>query len=147
MSGVERISHNGELLAIILRAGFNQPGTHFFTHEHDSMQLSHQERPTGQWVGPHAHNKSLREVHETQEVLCLRSGRARFDFYAQDGSYLESRIVGAGDVILLARGGHGYEVLETVTLVEVKQGPYLGENDSIQLTAVQRDQARIVDDD
>ena len=45
------------------------------------------------------------------------------DFFTSDQRYLESRILEAGDVILLASGGHGFEVLEEVEMVEVKQGP------------------------
>ena len=42
---------------------------------------------------------------------------------------MESRILEAGDVILLATGGHGFEVLEEIEMIEVKQGPYTGDQD------------------
>ena len=35
----------------------------------------------------------------------------------------------AGDVVLLIEGGHGFEVMEDVEMIEVKQGPYAGEQD------------------
>jgi hypothetical protein len=53
----------------------------------------------------------------------------RVDFYDDQRRYLSSRILGAGDVILLVSGGHGFEVLEEVEMFEVKQGPYLGDQD------------------
>jgi hypothetical protein len=34
-----------------------------------------------------------------------------------------------GDVILLIQGGHGFEMLEETEIIEVKQGPYAGEQD------------------
>ena len=43
--------------------------------------------------------------------------------------YLESTVLEAGDIILLATGGHGFEVLEATEIIEVKQGPYMGEGD------------------
>ena len=43
-----------------------------------------------------------------------------------DRKYIESRILQGGDVILLATGGHGFEVLEEIEMIEVKQGPYTG---------------------
>jgi len=51
------------------------------------------------------------------------------DFYDDSRNYLESRQLAAGDVILLAAGGHGFEVLEDLEMIEVKQGPYVGDCD------------------
>ncbi len=51
------------------------------------------------------------------------------DFYNDEQQYLESRVLEAGDVILLVTGGHGFEVLEEVEMIEVKQGHYVGERD------------------
>ena len=39
----------------------------------------------------------------------------------------------AGDVVLLAFGGHGFEMLEPTEIIEVKQGPYAGEHDKTRL--------------
>jgi hypothetical protein len=61
--------------------------------------------------------------------LFLRKGKLRVDFFDECQNYLESRILESGDVILLATGGHGFEVLEEVEMFEVKQGPYAGESD------------------
>jgi len=36
-------------------------------------------------------------------------------------------VIGTGDVAILLRGGHGYEILEDGTeVLEVKNGPYVG---------------------
>jgi mannose-6-phosphate isomerase-like protein (cupin superfamily) len=85
--------------------------------------------PAGKIIAPHVHKPILREVQYTQEVLFLKKGRLRVDFYDNRGGYLSSRILSSGDVILLATGGHGFEVLEELEMYEVKQGPYAGEND------------------
>ena len=127
--GIERIENGGALIAIILRASFREAGVHFFTPDELSQQLAYMSHPAGRLIEPHMHNPVPREVTYTQEVLVLRKGRLRVDFYAQDRSYLESRELGAGDVILLAGGGHGFEVLEDVEMIEVKQGPYTGDGD------------------
>ena len=50
---------------------------------------------------------------------------------------------GAGDVILLIEGGHGFEVLEEIEMVEVKQGPYAGERDKERFTGVGSDQVKV----
>jgi mannose-6-phosphate isomerase-like protein (cupin superfamily) len=89
------------------------------------------------------HNPVTREVHYTHEVLFIKSGRVRVDFYDQDQIYLESRIITAGDVLLLARGGHGFEMLETSEIIEIKQGPYAGEDDKTRFSPVSSDHVRI----
>jgi hypothetical protein len=37
---------------------------------------------------------------------------------------------------LLIAGGHGFEVLEDLNMVEVKQGPYVGDMDKTRFEAV-----------
>ena len=49
--------------------------------------------------------------------------------YGDDQMYRSSLELGAGDVIFLASGGHGFEILEDTDIVEVKQGPYRGEGE------------------
>jgi hypothetical protein len=51
------------------------------------------------------------------------------DFFDEQQNYLESRELRRGDVILLIKGGHGFEVLEELEMIEVKQGPYAGDQD------------------
>ena len=70
-----------------------------------------------------------RNVVMTQEVLFIKKGKLRVDFYDDYEDYLESKILDEGDVILLVSGGHGFTVLEEVEMIEVKQGPYSGDAD------------------
>jgi mannose-6-phosphate isomerase-like protein (cupin superfamily) len=100
-------------------------------------------RPQGYTIPPHVHNPVAREVQYTKEVLFIKSGRVRVDFYDDDQTYLESRILEAGDVILLAYGGHGFEMLEPTEMIEVKQGPYAGEQDKTRFQGISADQAVI----
>jgi len=67
------------------------------------------------------------------------------DFYDEQQNYLESHILEAGDVILLATGGHGFEVLEEIEMFEVKQGPYAGEQDKTRFVGIDVEQIKIVD--
>ena len=57
------------------------------------------------------------------------------DFYDNERNYLDSKILEAGDVILLASGGHGFEALEEIEMIEVKQGPYAGDKDKTHFEA------------
>ena len=126
---IQPIDHDGVLLALIVLGTFREPGIHFFTPNDLSQQLAFMRHPAGKQIQPHVHNPVPREVHYTQEVLFIRKGRLRVDFYSEQQSYLESRVLEAGDAILLIQGGHGFEVLEEVEMIEVKQGPYVGEQD------------------
>ena len=83
----------------------------------------------GTVIPSHTHNPLRRQVLYMQEALFIRKGKVRIDFYTEQRRYRISRVLGAGDVILLITGGHGFEVLEELNMIEVKQGPYLGDAD------------------
>ncbi len=141
---IETIKDGEEFLALIVRAGFDKPGITFFTPDDLSQQLGYMHHPAGKHILPHVHNPVPREVHYAQEVLFIRRGRLRVDFYAQDQRYLHSRELGAGDVILLATGGHGFEVLEEVEMFEVKQGPYMGEACKTRFDGITKDEVKMI---
>jgi hypothetical protein len=141
---IERILHNTISLAVIIRANYTNTGIEFFTTENDSQQLGYMNRPKGYEILPHRHNIVQREVNLTQEVLYIKSGKVRVDFYDNEQNYLESRIVAKGDVILLADGGHGFMMLEQSEIIEVKQGPYCGERDKVRFNSVTEAQLNIV---
>lgn len=132
---IEHISHNNRLMAIIVPHTFRDPGIHFFTPPELSQQLAYMRHPAGKEIPPHLHSPVAREVHFTQEVLFIRNGRLRVDFYDEECNYLQSRVLQGGDTILLAAGGHGFEVLEELEMLEVKQGPYTGDQDKVRFSA------------
>ena len=140
---IEKIIHGGKALALLLSADHRSDGIEFFTPNDFSQQLGYMNRPRGYVIPPHVHNPAPREVQFTKEVLFIKSGRVRVDFYDDDQSYLESRILNQGDVILLAFGGHGFEMLEPTEIIEVKQGPYAGEADKTRFIGITADQAQI----
>ena len=125
----EQIEHDGELLAIIVRNEYSKPGVSFLTPGDLSQQLAHIEHRAGWVIDAHFHNPMPRSVTSTQETLVIKRGRLRVDFYDERQIYLGSRVLTAGDVLLLVKGGHGFEVLEDVEMIEIKQGPYAGDRD------------------
>lgn len=140
---IERVNHQGEELALILRRDFRKDGIEFLTANDYSQQLGYMNRPAGYVIPPHVHNPVAREVRFTKEVLFIKSGRLRVDFYSDAQQYIESTVLEAGDVILLAFGGHGFEMLEPTEIIEVKQGPYVGEQDKTRFQPVPPDQVRL----
>lgn len=139
---IERITYNDQLIAIIIRSSFKTEGIEFFTPGEFSQQLAYMNRPKGHVIAPHVHNPVIREVVWTQEVLFIKSGKVRVDFYSDIREYQESRILLPGDVILLSGGGHGFEMLESTEMIEVKQGPYCGDKDKTRFDPVKKEDIR-----
>lgn len=140
---IEEIKAGGQLLAIIVSGRFREQGVHFFTPDDLSQQLAYMRHPAGKEIGAHLHLPAKREVHYTQEVLLIKKGKLRVDFYDNDKNYLESRVLEEGDIILLATGGHGFKVLEEVEMIEVKQGPFSPELDKSRFPSVNEDQIKL----
>lgn len=134
---LQRIVHQDNLVAVIIRRAYYKEGIEFFTPSDFSQQLAYMKRPAGYKIDPHVHNKVTRQVHYTQEVLFIKSGKVKVDFYSSDGKkYIQSETLGAGDTILLASGGHGFTFLKRSEIIEVKQGPYISDEDKIKFEGI-----------
>ncbi len=144
---IETVMHSSLTLAIIIRKDFSEPGLKFFTPASYSQQLAYMRHPTGKMIQPHVHKPVHRDVDHTQEVLFLKSGKLRVDFYDESHQYLESRVLAGGDIILLASGGHGFEVIEEIEMYEVKQGPYVEGDDKIKFDGISSDLTNVKDDE
>ncbi len=140
---VENILHNDSLISIIIRSQYNTEGIKFFTPDDFSQQLAYMNRKEGYVISPHVHNPVKREVNHTQEVLLIKSGKVRVDYFDNDKNYLESRTLKQGDVVLLASGGHGFYMLEDSEIIEIKQGPYAGDRDKTRFNPVEDDRVRL----
>jgi hypothetical protein len=140
---IERILNNDKELALIIRHSFHKDGIEFFTPNSYSQQIGYMNRPKGYVIPPHIHNPVVREVEYTKEVLYIKSGQLRVDFYSEAQDYLESTILETGDVILLAYGGHGFEMLEPTEIIEIKQGPYAGDQDKTRFEPIDANALRM----
>ena len=129
---IEKIEKDNKILAIIIRASYSDNGVHFFTPNDFSQQLAFMKHPKNTLIDAHTHNIVLREVSLTQEVLVIRKGKIKVYLYDENRNFIESHILLAGDIILLAH-------IEDVEMVEVKQGPYLGEKDKVRFDGLKRD--------
>jgi uncharacterized protein with PhoU and TrkA domain len=141
---IQEIRQGDQLLAMIVPRDFAQPGVSFFTPDHFSQQLAYMQHPAGKTIVAHTHRDVHRALTKTLEVLFIRRGRLRVDLYDDAQNYVESRVIGAGDVLLLVSGGHGFETLEPVEMFEVKQGPFAGAEDKVRIDAVAPERVRIV---
>ncbi len=129
---IEKIKNQNEIVAIIIYKDYHGDGLSFITNKEALLQLGYINQPAGYKVQPHIHNLVARQTVGTQEVIFVRNGKIKIDFYSDNRTYLESRELSSGDMILLAKGGHGITMLEPTELIEVKTGPYLEEDDKVR---------------
>tara|TARA_Y100000590_G_scaffold452094_1_gene594602 strand:+ start:543 stop:971 length:429 start_codon:yes stop_codon:yes gene_type:complete len=140
---IEKINIKGIIYAIIIKSNYSKEGIEFFTPEDFSQQLAYMKRPKGYEIKPHLHIKSLKQTTSTQEVLFIKSGKVRVDFYDNDKNYLTSRILNVGDIILLSEGGHGFNIIEEAEIIEIKQGPFDPAKDKTRFDAVKEENIKI----
>ena len=142
MGQIEEVRKKNKVLAVIIRNDYFVEGVDFITPNEYSQQVAYMHHPTGKKIDAHVHNLVHRNVVMTQEVLFIKKGILRVDFYDEYEDYLESKDLYAGDIILLISGGHGFSVLEEVEMIEVKQGPYAGENDKRRFKEIEENQIK-----
>jgi mannose-6-phosphate isomerase-like protein (cupin superfamily) len=128
-SQIETIVDGLEPIALIIRADFEASGIHFFTPDNFSQQVAYMSHPKDKIISAHTHNLVSRQVLYTQEVLIVRKGSLEVCLYTSKKTFLTSKVLGPGDLILLCGGGHSFKMLKDTSMIEIKQGPYAGEND------------------
>lgn len=143
MKGLNRVIYKGKLIAFIIRVNFRKKGLQFFTPNQFSQQLAYMNRPKGHIVSAHIHPGAIRKVRLYQEVLFIRSGKVRVDFYDNQKHYIESRLLKAGDVVLIAGGGHGFRFLESSEVIEVKQGPFFPKAEAIKFDSAPEEKLKL----
>lgn len=122
---IETVRHEANIIAIIIYKDHRTEGIEFITPQNFILQLGSMTRPQGHKIPPHIHNPVRRETIGTQEALFIKRGKIEIDFYSFDKEYLQSRVLVAGDIVLLAGAGHGITIIDETEMVEVKNGPFI----------------------
>jgi hypothetical protein len=131
---IEQVIHKGAIIAIVIRGEYKREGVEFFTPHDFSQQLGYMNRPKGYFIEPHSHRIVERKVSHTQEVLHLKSGKIKIGLFDNDQAFIKELVCSKGDTVLLATGGHSVEMLEDSEIIEIKQGPYLSDDDKIKFS-------------
>lgn len=128
MSNVVEIKEGALVLARHIPADVAwQDGLNFYSQDNDFIQVGVWGYSDGKELKAHIHNEVKREVLWTQEVLFVRKGKICANIFDTAENKIAQIEVSAGDIIILLRGGHGYDIIEDGTQVlEVKNGPYVG---------------------
>lgn len=105
-----------------------KPGLNFYSKDQEYVQVGvwgHYEK--GRELGSHIHNCVERAINRTYEVLYVIKGSLKADIFDLEETKIETLIVKQGELLILLESGHGYSILEEdTTVLEVKNGPYLG---------------------
>jgi uncharacterized protein with PhoU and TrkA domain len=116
-------------LAYIIRGDLMPSRTTFLTPPQFKQQVGFVVYPAGGEIQRHVHRPLSRHLIGTSEVLIVRRGRCEIDIYNDDRELVATRELREGDVMLMVGGGHGFHMLEDTVFLEVKQGPYTGQDE------------------
>ena len=141
---IEKVVHKKKLQALIVRGKYrNRKGVTFFTPNESTQQFGYMKHKKKYVIRPHLHKKRLTKISYTTEVILLLKGILRVDFYRSSKKYLFSKVVKEKDIIMLVHGGHGFKVLKSVEMLEIKQGPFILSKDKIKFKNVNEDKINI----
>jgi len=88
MGQIEEVRKKNRLLAMIIRNDYICEGVDFITPSEYSQQVAYMHHQKGKLIDAHVHNLVHRNVVMTQEVLLIKKGVLRVDFYDEYEDYL-----------------------------------------------------------
>ena len=124
-----RKKSDSAVLAIVISSPPRPEGIKFVTSHSSQFQIGLMGWGAGHRIPAHSHRVIPRKIDRTSEVLFIRKGKVKMSLFTDDGDLLTNSTLSAGDIVTLFEGGHGFEILEDAEIVEIKQGPYLGEDE------------------
>jgi len=122
---------DNEILARVIRGkeAWGDKSLSFFSNEEEFVQAGSWNYSEGKELKAHSHNKVIRSISHTQEVIFIKSGSLVAYIYDKENNLVEEVTAYTDDILIMLAGGHGYKILEDGTKVlEIKNGPYLGPN-------------------
>ena len=129
---MEKIINKNQTYALIIRSKdqFIKSGVDFITQDRDLIQVGFLKHKSKHKIKPHIHKRKVRKLNYCTEVLIIKTGKVKIIFYDDKGkNKKKSKILNKNDLIILFKGGHGFEILKKTEIIEVKQGPYLKNKD------------------
>ena len=122
---IKNITYKKEILAILIKGKYlKKKGINFFTNPKLSQQVAFMNHPKKHLIQPHIHKNRMRKIKGSTEVLIILDGILKINFFDNKKKYIFSKTVMKNDIVILLKGGHGFEVKKNCKMIEVKQGPY-----------------------
>jgi len=121
----ETIKEDNKILAIVVTKGSVNEALNFITPDDFGLQVGIHNRPKNTVVAAHEHMDFEKvEKLPSQEIFYIESGKVKVGIF-QDKKRIRNIILSSGDMIIL-NAGHDVEFLEDSKMIEIKQGPYRG---------------------
>lgn len=123
-NGVKKIDIEGINFGFIIYKNYESDKTSFLTKQELPLQFAFMNFKKGTEIKAHIHNKYSREIFETNEVLIIKKGSLKVNFFNLTRNLIHFEVLNEGDIIFLIEGGHSFEMMEDCEFFEVKNGPY-----------------------
>ena len=141
---IKEIIYKKKLYALVVRKSYRKKkGISFFTKNDSNQQIGYMKHAKNHVIKPHLHLKRLTKIFLTSEVIILKKGKLRVDFYDEKRKYLFSIYINKDEIIMLVHGGHGFKVMKDVEMLEIKQGPYVLSKDKIKFNEIDEKKIKI----
>ena len=131
---LEKIIYKKNVYALIIRANnqYKSRGVNFVTKNKDLLQLGFISHKKNHKIKPHIHKKNKRIINYCTEVLIIKRGILKVQFYNEKGIDInKDKKIYKNDILILFKGGHGFEVTKDCKIIEIKQGPYKEKSDKV----------------
>ncbi len=123
---------NNNLLAIFIKKDEIKDGRSFETSNDEEFQIGAFNLEKDTLIENHIHLSQNRTISKTSEALVVINGEMEVTIYDNKKKFIEKLLVQEGDTIALLSGGHGIKINSKCKFVEIKQGPYIEDEDKVR---------------
>ena len=123
------LDSDNNLLAMLINLDNDSQRTEFFTDNTLDFQAALFNLKKGEEIKRHIHNKNIRQISTTTEAIYVINGKIQVGVYDNEKNFVDEVEVNTNELILLFNGGHSMNVLKDTKFFEIKQGPYVEEDD------------------
>ncbi len=127
-SPIQEIKEGGKTRAILYRKTIRANGVKFLTPTSYPLQIGLIEHSEGKNVPLHIHRDMRYDVNTTQEVLYIEKGTVDITLADENWEVFKKFTLTAGDFVLFVSGAHGVDIKKGARVIEIKQGPYPGDD-------------------
>jgi hypothetical protein len=132
VQGIEFAVKDDVLHAIVIRReNHGEKKYNFLTPNEFPFQLGVNYYAKGEKIKSHYHVPKTLTIDSVQEFIVINKGKVLISIYDKNLNKFYDTVMNAGDSVLLTAGGHGFEILDETTIVEIKQGPFTAGKDKV----------------
>ena len=127
---MREIVKDGKILARYITQEDIKPGLISFTNDNEFLQVvAWKKKEKGKYLQDHWHNEFPRTAERTYEAVYVVKGAIEARLFDLDLVPVETLVVHQGELLILLESAHGYTILEEdTTVLEIKNGPFMGVN-------------------